>query len=68
MTDQTQRKSCAKCGKPVILTPNGWVHEGGGMYEQKCRECGWSGGQAGSYQACPRCGNSIALVDDHVAS
>lgn len=68
MTDEVQKKNCAKCGMPVILTPNGWAHEGGGTYEQYCRMCGWRGGQVGSYTACPRCGESVALANDHAAS
>ncbi|KKT20037.1 MAG: hypothetical protein UW07_C0019G0009 [Candidatus Nomurabacteria bacterium GW2011_GWF2_43_8] len=65
---ESQSKSCVKCGKPVIVTENGYVHDGGGMYEQVCRNCGWSGGQVGSYQRCPRCGDQTNLIDNHVAS
>lgn len=61
-------KVCAKCGKQVFVTDNGIVHDGGGIYEQRCRNCGWSGGQIGNYQRCPRCGDQTSLISDHVAS
>lgn len=61
-------KSCAQCGKSVIATENGFVHEGGGMYEQKCQNCGWKGGQAGGYSQCPRCSDKTSLINDHKAS
>lgn len=66
MTNQT----CKTCGKPVTITTNGAIHEGGGMYTQRCDNpaCGWVGGQYGSYQSCPSCGRSDTLKDDHVAT
>lgn len=68
MSEPSKTKACAKCGKTVILTDSGWVHQGGGMYEQYCRDCGWRGGQIGSFQVCPQCRTGVALVDDHTAS
>lgn len=64
-----EKRNCTQCGKPVVITENGVIHEGGGMYEQRCENpsCGWRGGQVGSFQSCPRCGDSSFLKDDHVA-
>mgnify|MGYP001615036112 CR=1 FL=1 len=68
MSENNQTKNCGICGKLVIATPSAWVHEGAGTVEQKCRKCGWSGGQVGKFINCPRCGDATELVDDHTAS
>lgn len=68
MSVEPQEKPCASCSKPVVLIGGGWVHVGGGTVEQKCRNCGWSGGQVGKFSNCPRCGDGTQLVDDHSAS
>jgi ribosomal protein S27AE len=73
MSDSTAQpapqKTCAKCGKPVIDTgTGGLVHVGGGTMEQKCGNCGWSGGQAGGFSQCPRCGDETQLSNDHAAA
>lgn len=46
----------------------GIVHVNGGTVEQKCRNCGWRGGQVGKFSNCPRCGDGTQLVDDHNAT
>ena len=67
-TNQNQSRVCATCGKPSIDTGTGGiVHAGGGTVEQRCRNCGWTGGQIGRYPQCPRCGDQTLLVDDHAA-
>lgn len=65
---EVQQKNCSICGKLVIDVNGTIVHAGGGVAEQKCQNCGWTGGQAGRYTQCPRCGDMTSLVDDHVAS
>lgn len=63
-----QQKNCATCGKPVVDNNGVLAHVGAGVIEQKCKNCGWSGGQYGKFSQCPRCGDMTSLVDDHVAS
>ena len=68
-TIQNQNRVCATCGKPVVDTGTaGFVHVGGGQMEQKCRNCGWTGGQVGRYYQCPRCGDATQFGNDHIAS
>ena len=67
--EEIKTSNCLVCGKEIVETENGTkVHIGGGAVEQKCRNCGWSGGQYGKYSQCPRCGDMTSLVDDHNAS
>lgn len=68
MVQESETKSCVKCGKSVINNSGAWVHVGGGMNEQLCRSCKWSGGQIGGFSTCPRCGDGTNLVVDHTAS
>ena len=68
METHTQRP-CKVCGQPVVDTGSVMVHVGGGAVTQKCQNpsCGWVGGQAGKFTACPRCGDGTRLIDDHKA-
>lgn len=67
-TNSNQQRNCAVCGKPVVDNGTGGVaHIGGGAVEQKCRNCGWSGGQYQKFVHCPRCGDSTQMYDDHSA-
>lgn len=58
---------CRYCQTWLVESVFGLVHRDGGMYMQKCIDCGWKGNKEGSYQACPDCG-SEELVDDHAAT
>lgn len=62
--------NCKTCGKPVIETPSGIVHEGGGITEQICTNpsCGWTGSQIGGFTNCPRCGSGVNLKNGHSAN
>lgn len=64
---ESPTKTCSRCGKQVIEVNGSVVHVGGGTVEQRCKSCGWTGGQVGRYQNCPRCGDQTNLVDDHIA-
>ena len=67
-TTNPENRSCKICGKPVIDMGNGEVvHSQGGTVEQRCRSCGWGGGQVGKFTNCPRCGDATNLSDDHIA-
>lgn len=68
MSESPTNRSCKTCGKPVIETGENVVHADGGVYEQKCQNCGWTGGQAGGMTKCPSCGDETSLVNDHKAS
>ncbi len=68
MAEAPQNRTCTICGKPVVVNGDIVAHDGGGVNEQKCNSCGWTGGQADGYQNCPRCGDQTNLVNDHVAS
>ncbi len=71
MTETTQGlpRICKQCGKVVIDTgTDGVVHNGAGTVEQRCKNCGWTGGQYGKFSQCPRCGDQTSLIDDHFAS
>lgn len=59
--------ACKYCKQPAVFDPSGhgWTHKDGGIYTQKCETCGWIGSKIGSYQACPKCGESNRLIDDH---
>lgn len=66
---EIQKKSCVKCGKAVMILSAGTiVHDGAGTVEQRCKSCGWTGGQIGKYITCPRCGDMTNLLDDHIAA
>lgn len=67
MSESSEKKTCAKCGKSVIDTGGTLVHAGGGVYEQRCQNCNWTGGQAGGMEKCPSCGDETSLVNDHLA-
>jgi DNA-directed RNA polymerase subunit RPC12/RpoP len=61
------RHECIWCGEPLRFVPGrGWVHEEGGSYVMRCRQCGWKGAPYPSPAQCPRCG-SEGLRDDHCA-
>ena len=68
----SQGKNCKVCGQPVTVIPYNQVvvHVGGGEKTQKCNNqtCGWTGGQAGGHDTCPRCGDKTSLTIDHVAT
>ncbi|MEX2053048.1 MAG: hypothetical protein WD898_02365 [Candidatus Paceibacterota bacterium] len=66
--NQTQESKCKTCGKPTVDTGSSVVHVGGGIMEQRCRNCGWVGGQVGKFVQCPRCGDETQLDDDHSAN
>ena len=75
MAEQTPAQGqgkCAICGLPVVKIAHNdvVVHVGGGSSMQKCKNqtCGWTGGQAGGFTTCPRCGDATSLVTDHVAT
>jgi len=57
-------KICKYCNEELVWTKEGWRHQDGSLYKQKCRGCGWIGGKDGSFKNCPNC-NSNDLVDDH---
>ena len=68
-SEKKENRNCAKCGKPVIKNDSGVIaHIGGGIVEQRCNNCGWTGGQYGGFTQCVRCGDSTSLVNDHYAS
>lgn len=60
--------NCKTCGKPTVESPNGLAHVGGGETEQKCMNCGWTGGQPLGYSSCPRCGDGTSLINNHRAN
>ena len=65
---QPQNHLCKICGKEVFDNGTGGVvHAGGGTTMQRCKNCGWTGGQIGKFVQCPRCGDCTSLVDDHNA-
>lgn len=69
VTTTNPSRNCKTCGKPVIdMGTGGIVHDGGGVTQQKCQNCKWTGGQAGRYSQCPRCGDMTSLIDEHSAS
>ena len=68
MSEVSENRNCKTCGKPVVDTGDTVVHTGGGMVEQRCRNCGWMGGQVGRFSQCPRCGDATQLVNDHNAN
>lgn len=66
--------TCAseRCGRPLLFTQGeGWRHEGGGLYWQRCMRCRWKGSKPydrlneRTNFECPSCGGR--LVDDHAA-
>jgi len=57
---------CYWCKEPLKAIPGkGYVHEGGGLYVQKCKRCSWKGSFENLMFFCPKCGGK--LVDDHCA-
>lgn len=63
-----QPSACKVCSKTVLDNGQGVVvHVDGGMMEQRCKNCQWTGGQYGGYTSCPRCGDGTSLVNDHIA-
>lgn len=66
--EASQNKSCSVCGKEIVEINGVLVHVGGGSMEQKCNICSWTGGQAGGYEKCPRCGDATSLTNTHKAS
>lgn len=60
--------NCKTCQKPVVESPNGLAHVGGGEIEQRCQNCGWTGGQPIGYEACPSCGDRTSLINGHRAN
>lgn len=68
MDKQNAARNCKVCGQPVVENEFGVVvHVGGGQINQKCRSCGWNGGQVGKFSTCPRCGDGTNLIDEHTA-
>ena len=58
-------KVCRMCRKPVHFEHHkGYIHDGGGMYMMKCRDCGEKFSPAKLTVNCPKC-NSRNVVDDH---
>lgn len=62
-----EKKYCNVCNREVLEANGNLVHNGGGEFEQKCMNCGWTGGQVGKFSTCPSCGNQTSLVDTHRA-
>ena len=63
------QRRCMYCGQMLVFDPErGWIHKesGGGLYMQKCRDCGWKGAPYPSVIRCPACG-STEVYDDHIA-
>ena len=61
-------RHCLVCGEVLTFTMGrGWVHQGGGVYVMRCRECNWKGSAFPSPRACPDCGRVDTLRDDHCA-
>lgn len=67
MAEETKNKNCKVCGKPVIDTGGTIAHADGGVYEQRCQNCNWKGGQAGGVSKCPSCGDETSLINNHQA-
>ena len=59
---------CSYCERPLRFDPGaGWVHvAGGGLYWQRCGDCGWEGSARPGVTCCPQCG-SRNVYDDHCA-
>ena len=56
---------CAYCGQELVFKEGkGYVHQGGGIYIQICKECGWRGSHSPAVVECPECG-SRNIIDDH---
>ena len=63
---------CKKAGhdRDLVRAPKGgYAHaDGGGLYWQKCPECGWEGSASPSYVDCPTKDCPGNLRDHHVAT
>ena len=56
---------CVWCGKELVFEKDkGYVHPGGGIYIQICKECGWRESNSPPLLECPECG-SENIIDDH---